>query len=227
MRAFALAHRSDGSLLRHLSALVAQDRRLTASVLAHLAEVDARRLYLPRGYPPMFAYCVEELHFPEDAAYKRIQAGRAARQFPLLFRALAEGRLHLAAICLLAPHLTSENAEELVAACTHRPKAEIERWLGDRFPPPELSLSAAPAPQLAPGQVEDKGVSEDPGADPDPAQLVPTQLAPGQVGVLPEPVSPASPRLALRVVLDHEKLQYARELLSHSLPSGEVSQVLD
>src|SRR5262249_29946845 len=160
------------------------------------------RLYLPAGYPSMFAYCVEELHFSEDAAYKRIQAGRAARQFPLLFRALAEGRLHLAAICLLAPHLTSENAEELVAACAHRPKAEIERWLGDRFPPPELNFSAAPAPQLAPGQVEDKGVSEDPGADP-----VPAQLAPGQVGVLPEPVSPAPQRLALRVVLDHDKLQ--------------------
>jgi len=150
MRALALTHRSDGSLLRHLSALVAQDRRLTASVLAHLAEVDARRLYLPAGYPSMFAYCVEELHFSEDAAYKRIQAGRAARQFPVLFTALTEGRLHLAAICLLAPHLTCENAEELVAACTHRPKAEIERWLGDRFEFPRTPEPILTPPNLFP-----------------------------------------------------------------------------
>jgi len=82
----------------------------------------------------MFAYCTEELRLSEDAAYKRIRASRAARRFPLLFREMAEGRLHMAAVCALSPHLTSENLEELTRAASHRRKAEVEEWLIHRFP---------------------------------------------------------------------------------------------
>src|SRR5512143_4345271 len=101
-----LSQLSDAVLLRDLTALVARDRLTTARILAHIAEVDARRLYAPAGYPSMFAFCVEELRLSEDAAYKRIRAARVARQFPALFEAVAEGRLHLTVVCLLAPHLT-------------------------------------------------------------------------------------------------------------------------
>jgi hypothetical protein len=108
MQNYSLAHVRDTVLLRDLAALVSQDRVTTAMLLAHIAEVDARRLYVPAGYPSMHAYCVEELRLSEDAAKKRIQAARAARRFPALFTAVAEGRLHLAAVCLLAPYLTQE-----------------------------------------------------------------------------------------------------------------------
>jgi len=116
VNAYSLSHLSDHILLRDLSALVARDRANTASLVAHIAEVDARRLYLSAGFPSMYACCVEELHLSEDAAFKRIQAARCARQFPILFTALADGRLHLSAVCLLAPHLTEENVGELIAA---------------------------------------------------------------------------------------------------------------
>jgi hypothetical protein len=107
MRDYSLTHLSDAALLRDLSALAARERATTAEFLAHIAEVDARRLYVPAGFSSMHAYCVGELRLSEDAAYKRIQAARAGRQFPALFVAVSEGRLHLAAACLLAPHLTS------------------------------------------------------------------------------------------------------------------------
>ncbi len=58
MRNYSLTHVSDGELLRSLASLVARDRLTTAEVLAHIAEVDARKLYLPAAYPSMFAYCV-------------------------------------------------------------------------------------------------------------------------------------------------------------------------
>ena len=45
MRAYTLQHLSDRDLLRELSTLVARDRATTAALLAHIAEVDARRLY--------------------------------------------------------------------------------------------------------------------------------------------------------------------------------------
>jgi hypothetical protein len=96
MRDYSLSHLSDGALLRRLARLVARDRITTAVLLAHIAEVDARRLYSPAGYPSMHANCVGELRLSEDAAWKRSQAARAARRAPALLEALANGRLHLA-----------------------------------------------------------------------------------------------------------------------------------
>ena len=82
MSTYSLSHLTDGVLLRDLAALVARDRTTTAALLAHLAEVDARRLYLPAAHPSMFSYCVHELRLSEETAHKRIRAARAARQFP-------------------------------------------------------------------------------------------------------------------------------------------------
>ena len=93
MHDYTLTHRIDADLLRDLIALVAQARATTATLLAHLAEVDARRLYLPAGHTSMHAYCVDALHLSDAAALKRIQAARAAREYPVLFVALADGRL--------------------------------------------------------------------------------------------------------------------------------------
>ncbi|HEY6867744.1 MAG TPA: hypothetical protein VI792_10830, partial [Candidatus Eisenbacteria bacterium] len=81
MRTYSLSHLPDATLLRDLAALVARDRATTAEMLAHLAEVDARKLYLPAAYPSMYAYCVGELRLSEDATWKRLQAARAARRF--------------------------------------------------------------------------------------------------------------------------------------------------
>ena len=131
MSTYSLSHVSDGNLARDLAAAAARDRASTAVLLAHIAEFDARKLFLPAAHPSMHSYCTMELHLSKDAAYKRIQAARAARQFPAIFEAVADGRLHLAAACLLAPYLTAESANELIAAATHRSKAEVERLLAD------------------------------------------------------------------------------------------------
>ncbi|MBI5709661.1 MAG: hypothetical protein HZC42_05045 [Candidatus Eisenbacteria bacterium] len=140
MSRYSLSHLPDPVLLRDLATLVTRDRATTAALLAHLAEVDARRLYAPAGHPSMFSYCVHELRLSEEAACKRIRAARTARQFPVLFEALADGRLHLSAVGLLVPYLTPENADELLAAAAHRTKSEIEELLAERFPRPDLPV---------------------------------------------------------------------------------------
>ena len=76
----SLRHLSDQSLLAALSTLVAEDRRITARLLAHIAEVDARKLWTRAAYGSMHAYCMAELHFSESAAHKRVTAARAARR---------------------------------------------------------------------------------------------------------------------------------------------------
>ncbi len=58
----------------------------------------------------------------EDAAYRRIRAARAARDFPAIFDMIADGRLHLSGISMLAPYLAPANADELLAAAAGRSK---------------------------------------------------------------------------------------------------------
>jgi hypothetical protein len=86
---------ADDELLRQLSDLLRQSRRNEADVIAHLAEVDERRLYVRTAAPSLFAYCTEVLHFSEPEAYLRITAARASRQHPVLLTMLADGCLEL------------------------------------------------------------------------------------------------------------------------------------
>src|SRR5262249_45685773 len=113
---YSLAHLSDQTLLQGLSQLVTQDRTTTASMLAHIAEVDARKLYLSAGYPSMFAYCVEKLRLSEDSASKRIRVARHARDYPQIFAMIADGRLHLSGVALLSAHLSAQQSDELLEA---------------------------------------------------------------------------------------------------------------
>ena len=155
MKRYSLTHLSNPVLRRGLDAMAAQDRVTTSALLAYLAEFDARKLYRPAACSSMFAYCVSRLGLSEDSAAKRIQAARLARRFPVIFGALADGRLHLSGVVLLAPHLTEDTAPDLLAAAAHKTKAEIERLLAERFPQPEVLawVAAVPAKQHAPGHV--------------------------------------------------------------------------
>jgi 5-methylcytosine-specific restriction endonuclease McrA len=166
----------------------------------------------------MFAYCVGRLHLSEDASSKRIQAARTAMRFPEIFEALAEGRLNLSAVCLLAPHLTEENFRELVSRATHRTNAQIREWLATRFAPlvsgPVARQLEVRLPQPSPRQVqvEQVAVAEEP--------LVPQVEA---------PMSDAAPlEYEMRFTMtreDHERFRHAQALLSHAIPSGDVAEI--
>ena len=61
MRTFDLSHVSDDALPHDLDASAFHNCHSAAWLLAHIAEFDARRLYLPAGFPSMVAYCVTKL----------------------------------------------------------------------------------------------------------------------------------------------------------------------
>ena len=117
---------SDVELLAEVKRLTAIERQATARLIAALGELDARRLYLSEGCSSLFTYCTQVLHLSEHAAYLRIEAARAARKWPAILELLAEGALHLTAIGLLAPHLTTDNIERTLAAARHKSKREVE-----------------------------------------------------------------------------------------------------
>src|SRR5690349_17755366 len=98
----------------------------------------------------MFVYCTRVLAMSEDAAFKRIRAARALRRYPVVAPAVADGRLHLTAVVLLAPHLSEECADELVAEASGKSKAEIEILLAGRAPRPDVQARLEPvAEQMA------------------------------------------------------------------------------
>ncbi|HUQ03678.1 MAG TPA: hypothetical protein VM261_14370 [Kofleriaceae bacterium] len=203
-------------MLAELAALVAADRQTVASLLAHLAEVDARQVYRPAAYSTMHEYCVRALHMSEDSAYKRVRAARAARLFPQIFDAIADGRLHVSGVAVLAPHLTDANVDALVAEATHRRKVDIEILVARLAPRPDLpdaivpltqGPEAAPALGLAPG---------------------PNDRQPLEPAARVKPLSPE--RFGLQLTIDQatrDKLERATALMRHRNPSGDLAVVLD
>ena len=148
MDPYATSHISNAALRHEVRTGAANDCRSTAVLLSRLGEFDARGLYREDGYPSMHSYCVQELHFCEGTASWRIYAARAARRFPVLFDAVADGRLHLTAVVMLRKYLTSGNVDDLVVAATHKSRAGIELLIAQRFPRSDLPerLVALPAP---------------------------------------------------------------------------------
>jgi len=250
MHEYSRTHLGDEELLRSAILSGGRERNATAAFLADLAEVDSRQLYRQAGYSSMHAYCVDVHHLSDDEAYKRIQAARVALQFPVLFKEMESGRLHLTAVRLLAPHLCGENVGELIAAAGHRSRPELERFLADRFSnsraisttpmiraiptrsiglapgqvetcEPDL-LSQPPALELAPGQVE-AGVPSLPNDSQG------SELAPGPVAAS-RPESPRAPKLfLLKAAISedaHDDLRAIQDLLGHAVPSGDLGEVL-
>jgi 5-methylcytosine-specific restriction endonuclease McrA len=74
-----LAQLSDGELLARVLAAAISERAATAKLIALLAELDARRLYLGEGFSSLFTYCTQVLHLSEHAAYNRIELLERAR----------------------------------------------------------------------------------------------------------------------------------------------------
>jgi len=72
----------DDELLARVAGLAGRERGATAELVAHLAELETRRLHLRAGYSSMFAYCHGALSLTDHEAFNRIEAARAARRFP-------------------------------------------------------------------------------------------------------------------------------------------------
>src|SRR5262245_50581012 len=134
MSAYRLTHLSDAIVRRDLISYSSRDRKLTAILLAHIAEFDARKLFVPDGYPSMFMYSVGELGLSDHDAFLRIRVARTARKFPIIFEYLEDGRLNITSVMLLRPYLGRASAEELLAAAIGKRKSEIQILLAERFP---------------------------------------------------------------------------------------------
>jgi len=221
----SLSQVPDHVLVEELKQLLADGRANLVDVLLHLAEFDVRRLHLPAAYPSLFEYCVRELHLSEGEAFGRIRAARVARRFPLVLGMLADGRLHLTAVVLLAPYLRPDNSDELFEMATHRSKAEIQTRLAQRFPQPDVPTRLVPiaiaSPSPAPESASQVVVDSESG------QLMPASVE--IIGVSASSAPPAPERFALHCTLHEQEmadLRRAQELLGRTIPSGDAARVI-
>jgi len=227
---------SDSELIAETRRVVDIDRRTTAELVALLAEVEARKLFRGEGYSSLFAYCTHVLHLSEAAAYSRIAAARAARQFPSILTRLANGDITLTTITRLASHLTDDNHEALLDAARHKSKDDVKRLVAAIDPQPDVAASirrqATPVP--APGHVVT-----------DAAPLLETALDESNLAPVVPPVSsppcrraptpafvaPLSPsRYLVKLTVGqetHDKLQRAKDLLRHVVPNGDPAAIID
>src|SRR6185295_9977932 len=146
MKNETLSHLSDAVLVAEVERLARTERDTTVDLVAHLAELAARQLYLAAGFSSLFQYCREVLALSEGEAYNRVIAARAVRRFPVVLDRLASGRVNLTTIRLLFKHLTVENHGELLDAAADQSKREVERLVAARFPQPSAPFSVRKVP---------------------------------------------------------------------------------
>ena len=106
--------------------LVRRSHGVEAALLVHLGQIEERKLYLDWSFSSMFGYCVGELGFSEDVACNRISLARAARRMPIILDVVSSGKVHLAGLRLLAPHLTTANQEKVLAEAAGKSRRQIE-----------------------------------------------------------------------------------------------------
>lgn len=252
MSGYSLRHVENHVLLRDLAALAAQDRSTTAALLAHIGEVNARRLYAASGCSSMVQYCVETLRFSEDMAKKRLRTARFARRYPRILPAIADGRLHVTGVLMLTWYLVPENADELLTAAENKTKHEIEVLIAHRFPQADLvacvqpiaqdsqehvfQLGGAPAPlSVQPSSSSSDDPDEEASAIEARGSTTPS-AAPTITSVVVAPahfarVTPRSPgRHGVQFTISdaiHHKLERAKKLLSRVVDPSDLEALFD
>src|SRR5262245_54989187 len=232
----SLALLSDTELLARIPAIVQTERIASAEVVEHLMEVERRRLYLDQACSSLYTYCRERLGYSEDAALKRARVARLAGRLPRVLDEFRSGAIHLTGLFLLDRYLNDENAEELLATARGTSRRELEKILAVRFPRPDVSSSIEALARVAASTTAEtprpvSGPSPwftcpgDPGAD---ASTAGGGRFAGDCRSRVEPLSAERYRVEFTASATlREKIEQARELLSHALPNRDLALLFE
>jgi len=231
---------SDDELLKSLQLIVGSERLAVARVVAHLAEVEERRLHLKVGCSSLFDYCLRRLALSEGEAFRRMTAARLVRRFPMILGLIAEGDIHLSALCELRDFLTKDNHRELLEEASRKTKKQVQELVARRFPRPDVSstIRRLPAPAsvqterllLPPAEATAKGSSDGAGntITATPSSPPPLPAPRPTPPTIVEPLQEDRYRLQLSASSDlKRKLDHARDLLSHGNRTGDLAVVVE
>jgi 5-methylcytosine-specific restriction endonuclease McrA len=241
---FVLTHRSNQQLLDGAKHLTGRHRTVTAHLIAHLAEIYARKLHVAEGYSYLGDYCVGALGLSEDEGHRRAHAAVLAQKYPIILDLLLEGSIHLTSLRIIGKRLTPQNYKEVLEAACGKTKTELEDLTAAICPqadvPTVLRKLPEPKPEL---KREGDDVALFAGAVEAPALAVPTgeSSAPAtSAASLPSSTTssvPATSRLAplspqrynLQVTVDEDTynaLKQLQDLLRHQVRNGDLSRII-
>jgi hypothetical protein len=230
----SLARLSDDELAARVKSLATREQATAACVIAHLAEMDTRDIHLRAGYPRLYEYCLDVLHLSPWEALNRIDAGRVARRFPVLFDMLEEGSIHLTGIKLLAPHLTDENHRRVLESARFKSKLAIGEIVTRLHPLPDVPTSVVPILEFPVDPPPAQPAPSAPGSTPPSEPAVPPHApaaTPPPPPARPCTLTPLSPqRYKLQVTISAEtlgKLRRAKDLLGHVVAAGDDDAVFN
>lgn len=149
---FNLKFKSNELLVNELKAMVVDERRLLLQILHYLREVEARKLYVSRGFKNLFLFATGDLGYSAGAAGRRIRAMRLIKDIPQVEEKLESGKLSLSVAALMQGFIWREEKkreEENAAPISKTEKLElIEQMEGASSRECEQKLIAI-SPELA------------------------------------------------------------------------------
>ena len=241
-----LSHLSDDDLVSHVATVVGEERRATARLVAALVEFAARQLYLAQGCASLFTYCTNVLHLSEAATYNRTEAVRAAARFPTVLARLEDGSLTLTAVRVLAPVLTPDNCESLLAKAVHKSRREIELLVATARPRPDVPVvirklparaaanAASAQPDVAVARCGQPATALSPALEDDSWAKSALTTTPSTPCAAPPRAPAIAPLSAERFKIQftasrqfHDKLRHAQDLTRHAIPNGNPAVILE
>jgi len=224
-------------LSSRLQDLLRREHSALADFLLALADFDRRRFWVELGYSSLFHYLHRRLGMSKGAAHYRKTAAELVQKVPEVVEPLRDGRLCMTSIIELAKVLTPENLEEVLPRFFNCSRQEAKAVSAELCPvevvPARTVVTALPVPVAAarllltpvngvqPVEPEDSVA----GAPPLAAPVAVTAQAPRTSA---EPLTADLRRLHVTVSKRFmEKLEAAKDALSHSHPGADAEAILE
>jgi hypothetical protein len=114
----SLSQMTNEHLLNRFHKLIATERKITHLIIATLAEIDRRKLYLEMAYPNLFSFLVEGVGYSAAAAMRRIDGARLLREIPEIAEKLETGSINLTQVSKLqqAVRQAQKKSEEKISS---------------------------------------------------------------------------------------------------------------
>lgn len=232
-------------LTNHLASLLRDERGVMADFLLALADYDRNKVWRELGHTSLFYFLRRELKLSAGAAQNRKTAAELIQKFPAVEAALRAGDLCLSTVNEVAKVLTRENEGEVLPrffGLSRREAEEVAVSLrpAEVVPMREVVTTIRPAAAVRAASPAARSPVAATKADPaaafafhldEPAAPVPAPV-PQPVTAPPrdsiEPLDAELSRLHITVSRGLlEKLEAARDALSHACPGASAGEILE
>lgn len=201
---------TDERLVSDLKAFCLTEAKTAAQIVAYLAEVETRKIFVAEAHDTMFDFCIDRLGMSTNEAGVRLQVARLYRKHHDVLPPLIRGEVSLTSLYLLRTHITDENCASLLARVSGMTTRQVERFIAVellRSKPRESirKISSTPPP---PNRASATSASDPDATDPKEQDGEPAQ-PPGPQEDEREPVGAPTMEPFVEVTHEWHKIQFA------------------